>query len=412
MLKNIFNLIKKDLRLILGNYFQQIVSVLFGVFIAEKILPEAYGIFGLAILLVTYLKFLNFGAQFTINKRLSIRPDSSLSLRYLSLNLFIYPILIGTVLFLFYQFSFMPLLNPYYFYIWCFLSFDNLFQLLQGVLRAKGMSNLMGNTKGVTGLFIGVLIMFFLKWGHNEDPLPLFIKLVIVPLMGVFYLVYLPEVRNFILFPKKISFKKISFFLVEGTVLGVYVFLQDLLSSIDRFFIAANYSILDLGMYSFAFSITGPLLLVLTTVMYMDYSRHMKVFKNIEIEDFNNLTLQILKKLFTLYLVLLIAGLVGIYLLLNLYLTKYMPSFYLIIFMLIGFIPNILTYPYSVYFIANGQNKIITKVIFIGVIITSLLNYLVIIFNMNYYWILGVTVLSKGVLYFLFKKKFKQEIHV
>ena len=93
LFKKTFLGILKDLRLIIGNYFSQIAGVLFGIYIAEKLLPEAFGVFGLAILIFTYLKFLNFGAQFTINRRLSIRKNSSTALSYLSLNSLIFPFL-------------------------------------------------------------------------------------------------------------------------------------------------------------------------------------------------------------------------------------------------------------------------------------------------------------------------------
>lgn len=410
-MKNILNTIKKDFVLIIGNYFQQIASIIFGILVAKKITPEAYGIFGLAILLTTYLKFLNLGGQFSINKRLSIRSDSWVSYNYLNFNIFIFPILSGIGLYFLFYFNLIPELNVYYVYIWLFLIFDNAFQLIQGVIRARGLSKLLGNSRIITGIIIFVMVFVFLNWEFKNDPLPLFVKLLVIPFIGVVYFICLPDARSFLFFPKIKTYKYFKFFLFEGIVLGVYVFLQDFLESIDRFFIATNFSTYDLGIYSFAASIASPILLVLTTVMYMDYSREMRLFKGLSFKDFQTLKMQMLKKFFFLYIGFTILGIIAVLGLLNFYLIEYKASFIVLVVLLLSYIPSILSYPYSLYFIANGLRNSIIQIIAMGVVISGIFDFIVIVSGLDYIYIIVATFFSKLLIYVFFSFKFKKIIH-
>ena len=403
-----FENIKKDLVLIFGNYFQQVASFVFIIFVAKKISPDAYAIYGLAILTTTYLKFLNLGAQFTINKRLSIRSNSSLVHGYFNLIIIYYPVLIAILLFLFYLFNLVPLLNDYYPYIWIFLSFENFNQLVQGVLRAKDVSNILGKSQILTGISIFILILLFFNYNNFSNPLPLFIKLIITPIVAVIFLSFYAYSRKIIFFPRFFKIKKIKFFLIDGIVLMTYVLSQDLLSSIDRLFAAAYYSKYEFGIYSFAFTIAGPILLLLRTIMFMDYSRYMKVFKNISKKDFLNLRPTLLRKFLFIYVALFALGGIASYFLLDYFLIQYKPAFNLILLMLLLFIPNILSYQYSIYFISNGANKVITSIIFIAIIISAILDLFVVSSGYEIYLLLVSSFVSKLIIYFLFKYKFNK----
>lgn len=407
-IKGFINTIKEDFVLISGNYFQQITSIFFGLFIAKKISPEAYGVFGLAILLTTYLKFLNLGGQFSINKRLSIRSDSWIAYNYMNLNVIAYPVIIGIILFTFYFFNFIPALNTYYLCIWLFLSLDNLFQIMQGILRAKGLSIVLGNIRFITGAFVLILIFVFLNWKFQKNPIPLFIKLLIVPFIGVFYFLLFPNIRKFLFFPKLKYFKYFNFFILEGFVLGVYVFSQDFLGTIDRFFIATNFSNYDLGIYSFSLSIASPILIVLTTIMYMDYSRYMSVFKGVDNITFIELRSKMVRKFFLLYFVFSTLGILCVYFLLNFYLIEYKPSFIIVFVLLLSYIPDVMCFPYSIYFVANGLSKILIWFVAIGIIVSVLLDVLVICLDLGYVYLVCATIFSKFIMFGCFYYKFKR----
>ena len=407
-LRSLLESIKKDLVLIFGNYFQQVASFVFVIFVAKKISPDAYAIYGLAILITTYLKFLNLGAQFTINKRLSIRSNSSLALSYFNLIIISYPVLIAVILFLFHFFNLVPLLNDYYPYIWIFLSFENFNQLAQGVLRAKGMSNVLGKSQILIGISVFILILFFFNWNNYSNPLPLFIKFIITPIVAVIFLSFYGYSRKIIFFPRFFKIKHFKFFLIDGIVLMTYAFSQDLLSSIDRLFVAAYYSKNEFGIYSFAFTIAGPILLLLRTVMFMDYSRYMKVFKNISKKDFLNLRPTLLRKFFLIYIALFALGGITSHIVLEYFLIQYKPAFNLILLMLFLFIPNILSYQYSIYFISNGSNKIITLTIFIAIIISAILDLFVVSLGYDIYLLLISSFVSKLIIYFIFRYKFNK----
>jgi len=403
-----FESIKKDLVLIFGNYFQQIASFVFIIFIAKKISPDTYAIYGSAILITFYLKFLNLGAQFTINKRLSIRSNSSLVNSYLSLIIFSYPVLIAGVLFLIYIFNLAPLLNDYYLYIWIFLSFDNFNQLVQGVLRAKGLSNILGKSQILISICVFILILLFYNWNNYSNPLPLFIKFIITPVVAGIFLGLYAYSRK-IIFPSRFfKIKNFKFFLIDGVVLMTYVLLQDFLSSIDRLFVAAYYSKYEFGIYSFAYTIAGPILLLLRTVMFMDYSRYMKVFKKISKKDFLNLRPTFLRKFFLIYFTLFALGGITSYFLLEYFLIEYKPAFNLILLMLLLFIPNILSFQYSIYFISSGANKIITSIIFIAIIISAIFDLIVVFTNHDIYLLLISSFVSKLIIYFLLRFKFNK----
>ena len=407
MIKKIIKILKEDFTLIVGNYFQQFASIIFGVLIAKQLNPEAFGIFGLAILVNNYLKFLNLGGQYSINKRLSLRTDSWTAYNYLNLNVIIYPIIIGIIMIVMLLFNLIPTLNSYYVYIWFFLCLDNAFQLIQGVIRAKGQSELLGKSKIVTGAIIIILVPIFWYFNSENDPFPLFVKLLIVPFIGLIFLFSSKEVRNFIFIPKLKLSKNVKHYISEGVLLCIYVFAQDFLSSIDRFFIATYYSKYDLGLYSFAFSLASPILLVLTTIMYMDYSRHMSLFKDSTKTNFIELKNKMLKKFFSIYIILAILGSVFVYFLLQYYLVQYISSYFVVLVILLVYIPDIMCFPYTVYYVANGENKLIIKIVIVGLILSVILNLSVVYLNANYIYIAGITIIAKFVMYALFKQKFK-----
>jgi O-antigen/teichoic acid export membrane protein len=407
-IKAFIQTVKGDFTLILGNYFQQIASIIFGIIIAKKISPEAYGIFGLAILLTTYLKFLNLGGQFSINKRLSLRSDSWVTYNYMNLNIIVYPFIVGVVLFFLFFFNFIPDLNPYYWFVWLFLIIDNSFQLIQGIIRAKGLSKILGNSRVITGVGVLLLIVLFLKWKFQSSPIPLFLKLVLVPLIGSLYFLLYPNIRRLFFFPKIKSFKYFKFFILEGFVLGVYVFSQDFLGTIDRFFIATNFSNYDLGIYSFSLSIASPILIVLTTIMYMDYSRDMGLFKGASEITFIGLKSKMLKKFFLLYFIFAVLGVLCVYLLLNFYLISYKSSFIIVVILLLSYIPVLFSFPYSLYFVANGLTKYIIWIVVFAIIISVLLDLFTVYLGLDYVYFVCATFFSKFFMFGGFYYKFKK----
>jgi len=402
--------ITKDFRLIIGNYFNQIASVLFGIYIAEKILPESYGVFGLMILLITYLKFLNFGAQFTINRRLSIRKNSPAALSYLKLNILIFPFFAALILIILKYFDFFPELNSYYIYMWVFLSFDNIYQLLQGFLRARDRSKQLGHSKFLIGLVIFILLIYFLNWEEKSNPIPLLVKHVLAPVAGLFYFLSIKSVRDVLIYRIKIKISVLKYFLAEGLALGIYVFMQDFLASIDRLFIALNYSIYDLGIYSFAMSLSGPIMLILSTIIFMDYSRNMNAFNNINKLDFYNLNLEITKKLISLFILIVLFSIPVIYLLLNFYLLEYKLAFPLIVLMLLGNISVPLSFSYSLYFISNKMTNILVKILLFGLCFNLLFNSLILYYELSYVFLICTTVLTKFCIYVIMRFKLKKII--
>jgi len=144
--------------------------------------------------------------------------------------------------------------------------------------------------------------------------------------------------------------------------------------------------------------------------MFMDYSRYMKVFKNISKKDFLNLRPTLLRKFFFIYVALFALGGIASYFLLEYFLIQYKPAFNLILLMLLLFIPNILSYQYSIYFISNGANKVITLTVFIAIIISAILDLFVVSFGYDIYLLLISSFVSKLIIYFLFRYKFNKLI--
>ena len=73
---------EKDLVLVIGNYFLQFSNIVFVFYVASKIDPNIYGIFGLAMLIENYLHFLNLGSNQILNKELSIKKDNLKILKF------------------------------------------------------------------------------------------------------------------------------------------------------------------------------------------------------------------------------------------------------------------------------------------------------------------------------------------
>ncbi|MFN3588740.1 MAG: lipopolysaccharide biosynthesis protein [Spirosomataceae bacterium] len=407
-IKNIIDRIRTDFLQIFGNYFQQIASIIFGIIIAKSVTPEAYGIFGLAVLVANYLKFFNLGAQYTINKRLSIRNSSWLAYNYMAFNNFLYPIVIGLVLYIIYYFELIRLLDGYYIYIWLYLISENMSQLIQGVARAKGLSVELGRSRLIAGLSVFFLIVLYSGWKNVENPTPLFIKWFIVPILSIIYFLFLPDTNRILILPRLKRYKYLKYFIIEGIFLGLYVFLQDVLAGIDRIFIGKYYSTYDLGLYSFAYSINGPILLALSTVMFMDYSRYMNKFRLSDSVSNSKIHLEILKKNLTIYLVFVFAGCIFSGLLLNLYLDEYKGAFKILILLLIAYLPSMLSYSYSIYFIANGMYSYIMKILFISILLSLILDFLVAFFNLNFLYTIVVSFFIRLFIYVCLRNKYNR----
>lgn len=395
------NYISLDSKLISGNYFFQLISGIYGIYIANQISPEAYGVFGFVVLLITYLKFLNFGAQYIVNKKLSIKNENKFALDYLNINVYLFPVVLALILLILYLIGIFSLSIIFYFFLFFYLSLNNTVQIIEGVLRARDNSKLLGYSRFFSGMIILILLIVFYDWGNDANPLPLFLKTLCIPIATLAFLFTKKSVRSIFSFKINFSYKGFYYFLLAGISLGLYVFSNDLLMSIDRLFISMYYSTYDLGIYSFAYSLGGPVLMIITTIVYMDYSRYMNSFKKINYLDFIKVKREITKKFFLIYFAVILLSIPAVYLLLNYFLNQYSDAFPVVLLVLLSYSTVILSFPYSLYFISNNMVNILVKIMLSGLFLSFIINHIICLLKLDYIYLLLATFLVKICIFYL-----------
>ena len=249
-----------------------------------------------------------------------------------------------------------------------------------------------------------------MNWGEPDNPFPLFLRLIIAPLVIAAYLMVLARDQGIWFFPKIKALRRAKSMLLEGVLLMTFVFAQDLLSSLDRLFVSGFYDQLDFGLYSFAFTLSAPVMLILRSIMFMDYSRLLNRYKDIDQETFVSDRVLFLKKYGSIYLVLFLIGSVGAYLLLHFFLEEYRESYLYFVLMLVLTVPNLFSFQYSIFLVANNESRFLTKAVLLVLSVACVLNSLIISFDLQIHWLIIASIVSKFLLLLLYRNKFKKSI--
>ena len=164
-LNKIYNLFKQDLNFIIGNYSLRIASLAFTLLIAKKVDPEHYGIFGLGLLLATYAGYFNFGAQFSINKELSVNIENQKVISYGIVNSIVFFIIILLLSFAVKWLNIYPEIHDYLIYIILYAGFYNISEISNGILRSTGSSKQLAKVKLVSAVGTIFITIYFVIAG-------------------------------------------------------------------------------------------------------------------------------------------------------------------------------------------------------------------------------------------------------
>jgi len=407
--KKAYNTVKNDFILILGNYGLRIASFLFTLVVAKKISPANYGVFGLATLIVNYLTYFNFGSQYSINKELSIDIKNRIVNAYAIINTFVYSIILLIFYFFAKYFNLFPSLNDYLYYLFFYPLFFNILEISNGILRAHNQSNKLGLIKLAGTIFVVFVTIYYFFIGVSDNPSPLFSRFLFFSIIQVIVSMY--YLKNYFIisvddFVNSINYKNIKYLIWQGLILSIYITIDGFTKSIDRLFVASFYSKEDLGFYSFGFSLQGPFLLALSSIMYMDFSRILKNLKGSSIYDFRNNINKLYKKLFLIWSFTLIIAIIGCFFFLKFYLPNYYNSFPVVIIYIINYFVTILLFPFTSYFIANNLISRLIKIIIIPNIINIILSYIVVLLNLPFYYIMVVSIPSNLFYFILLRRNF------
>ena len=105
-----------------------------------------------------------------------------------------------------------------------------------------------------------------------------------------------------------------------------------------------------------------------------------------------------------------IADSVGAYLLLHFFLEEYRESYLYFVLMLVLTVPNLFSFQYSIFLVANNESRFLTKAVLLVLSVACVLNSLIISFDLQIHWLIIASIVSKFLLLLLYRNKFKKSI--
>jgi len=401
---------------IISTYLFQGVSFVFTLLIANKIAPVQFGIYGLAILIETYLHFLNLGLNLSTNKVLAIDNTNKKGLQVWFYSIFYHSALISVISFIYILILNESQYNIYVILFAIYMIFNYITQANIGVIRSFQFNKYLSYVNSIgSAVTVGVIIYYVVFADKLTDATPLFYRQAwVLVLQGIFsFLVIWKFVGIKDILKMRIDWKYFGFLILQGILLSGTSFLKRFFVTLDRLFIASFFGTATLGYYSVAQSLINPFALLKNSIFFLDYSKYMKEFNKVGLRKYYTESKEIHKRYMWLWMPLFLVVLLFGYVVTTFFLKEYQDSFWILIFLFITETINIYNFSATAYMISNDLQRFLILSVVISIILNTCLNFIVVGFHLSYFLILANTLLSNFVLnrsanYFL-KRKTKFE---
>ncbi len=298
---NKFILGKAEIIFTIFRYFTFALQILRGLLIANFLGPYYFGIFGYVILIQQYLMYSNLGIQQLLNAELSInfKNDYNISVKFIGIAFLLTTVInfilisIG-VLSNFYNFHlFNSNFSINYFILILFLAaLINYQQLFLNIFRVYNKLKIVVISEIVV-VISTILPLFFFK---NDELIFSYIISWIFSLICVLVFYYLTSP---IRISMSLNLKESIYFLKNGFPYFLYNLSFVLIGMISRTIIATNFSIKEMGYYSFANNISTGVMLGFDTITWLIFPKIVSFFSQIDTlkTDLENKIVSISKKI-------------------------------------------------------------------------------------------------------------------
>ena len=382
---------KKELIFTLGRYIVYFFQIIKGFLLAKILGPELFGLFGIFMLVHQYLVYSNFGIQYALNVKLSVSNDnvssfsssvksiidSSFSLSVIS-SVFL---IIASIILIYINID-LNIVVPKLHLIIGLLVITILFHFQEVFLNVFRIQK-----KFYVILFTEILISIS--------------AIIVIPFFNGLELLYAVIISWFFALILSLSIFKLNYkktinwdtrmvkpLLLVGVPFLLYNFSFNLISMASRSFVALNFQISEMGIYTFAVSLTTAIMLVFNSISWIIFPRLITQLSDntLSSKEQETLLFGLTRKTLAVLFILIISSIIFLPLIFY-FLPDYSISFNIVVVLLINQIVINSAFALVSYLVGRDMFKALISSSIISLIICCSLMGLFTNLKLDYAWI-------------------------
>lgn len=401
------NVGKKGIKYIFFIAVQYISTLVSGIrifFLAKFLGPMLYGYWGNIKLLHDYLIFYPLGIQHAMNKEIAINSDDKsdqVKIFHSSLINFLYLTVGFTLVLLILYFCdvfklYDESFNNYIIIIAVVIVLENFKRLNESLYRSLELINRISIVRSVGSVTLLILTITIVP--HFKIIGLLFSMMISLIVSNSIFLYKFPislKITGFKLSKKNFKLQLLGLFLMIFNILNIILY------SSDRLFIKIFYSVQSMGFYSFAFSIASFIFIAFSSLSYLFYPKLLNAYKMSNTEYMEKYEKNVYV-IYTFSITIVILLFFCFSPLLKILLPQFNESKNILLLIIVGQMFISSTFTYSAYLIANDRNFILIVISGTCVLLSFILNAIIALLQIDYFYLAVMTLVTGVVYYFLF----------
>ena len=408
---------KKELIFTLGRYVTYFFQIIKGFLLAKVLGPELFGIFGIFLLVQQYLVYSNFGIQYALNIKLSVDNvnqsllsknikaiiDSSFTLTSASAILLI----ITSLVLIYFNIDFNIVIPKSHFIIGLLLVtiLFHIQEVFLNIFRIQKKFYVILTTEMIIAISSIIVIPFF-------KGIELLYAVIISWILSLLLSLTIFKVN----YRNKINWNTnmIKPLLLVGLPFLLYNLSFNLISMASRSFVAYNFTISEMGLFTFSVSLTTAIMLVFNSISWVIYPKLIAELSNSELSILNQekLLFIVTKKTVSFVLVLVLGSFTCLPLIIY-FLPEYSNSLDTVVILLINQIAINSTFAITSYLVGRNKFKLLITSSLFSLVVCSLLMLIFAYFNLGFKWIAFANLVGSlaFVNYLVYKTCIKQNLN-
>lgn len=408
---------KKELIFTLGRYITYFFQIIKGFLLAKVLGPELFGVFGIFLLVQQYLVYSNFGIQYALNIKLSVDNvnqsilsknikaiiDSSFTLTSASSILLI----ITSLILIYWNIDFNIVIPKSHFIIGLLLVtiLFHIQEVFLNIFRIQKKFYVILTTEILIAISSIIVIPFF-------SGIELLYAVIISWILSLLLSLTIFKIN----YRNKINWNTnmIKPLLLVGIPFLLYNISFNLSSMASRSFVAYNFTIAEMGLFTFSVSLTTAVMLVFNSVSWIIYPKLISKLSDSKLNktEQEKLLFGLTKKTVSFVLILILFSFIFLPLIFY-FLPEYYNSFDTIVILLINQIVINSTFALTSYLVGRNMYKLLIISSLYSLVVCCLLMLLFAYFGLNFVWIAFANLVGSLIFvnYLIFKICKKQEFN-
>ncbi|MHC5362124.1 oligosaccharide flippase family protein [Myroides sp. LJL110] len=378
-----------------SRYFTYFIQFLTSILIAVKLGPYYFGVWGFILLIINYMRIIDFGIANALNVFMVQNKLDDKRVSVYSTNSLVLVAILGFLLVLFGLYYFIvgiPFFDKYevkgYFFYLCIIGImANFNVLLMNIYRVKNN-------------------LFFLSFYQSIIPILIFLSLFVFRgkelvnvLIGCYLLGNITSLFLFIIgnkIPKlsKISFKVMSEILIKGFYLFIYNLSFYLIVLSLKTLVSIYYSVEEFGIFSFSFTLSNSILLFLQALTFVIFPKVIDKLKGNNLEGIYN-TINMIRDNYVTMGYLLVFCALAIYPTFLSFLPKYKDAFESLSLTSLTVVLYTNSFGFGTLLIAQNREKLNALISFMALVVNLVVALLLIlVFKVDYNLVIVSTILA------------------